>query len=99
MDVRKKSDPHGLSLRKSAGCCELKGSVGKLITTAPGRNRSCASTHTALKKDVNLRIIADSLIDCSERFTAQQEVRLKEEHDRPMERRPQVDEAEVAFPK
>jgi hypothetical protein len=36
---------------------------------------------------------------CSGRVTVQQEVRLKEEHDRPMERRPQVDEAEVAFPK
>jgi hypothetical protein len=32
-------------------------------------------------------------------MTAKQEVKVEEEHDRPMARRPQVDEAEVAFPK
>ena len=31
--------------------------------------------------------------------TAQQEVKVEKEDDRPMARRPQVDEAEVAFPK
>jgi hypothetical protein len=35
----------------------------------------------------------------SERIAGQQEVRPEEEHRRTMERRPQVDEAEIAFPK
>jgi hypothetical protein len=60
----------------------------------PGESLRCRLSLTHIV--VHLRIWK---FQCSGRITAQPEARLKEEHDRPMEWRPQVDESEVAFPK